>query len=339
MVYHFVTVNNLRRELRSLTEKNKALTDKFSKLAIEYSKLQTDYNKLSEEHDSLKMSHAELKMKYSELESKYTQLSAVHKMLEQKYSTLESKYQQVSNIATLLNRTLTTLHQQAMELCCTPYAFRRVLNMDEVRKTAPYVAEAGVRADDPFYSVQRIYEWIRKRVTYTNDTVTLVLHQSLCFEFDGKTYCVYTPVELPQQVQTPEFTAKTGRGDCDDQAILAYAMIKYYFIHVHGRNYDLWLATVRFSDGTGHLAVFLPVAGGKLTIIDPAGSYLTSERFLVWQSIEARNPFEELDRYERHLQKRMESITLYRIDVETGSYQELITGDKTTIATFIQRAG
>lgn len=324
-VYYNAVISSLQEELRLLTARYAQLETMLS--------MEVDKNRqLSNELSLLQSTYSELQGKYSELNNRY-------RALELRYSALESKYTQLVNIAASLNSSLLSLHERAMELCCVPYTFRRTLTLSEVKKISTYVYEAGVRANDPASSIQKIYEWIKKKVSYAYDTVLILPYPSTCIEFDGRTYCSYTAVELDQQIQTPEFTASTGRGDCDDQAILAYAMIKYYFIFIHGRDYDLWIAEMEFSSNMKHLAVFLPVSGGKLTIIDPAGSYLTSEKFLIWQSITSRSPLEELSRYESHLGQLIVSITLYRVDVNTGGYETLITGDKVTVANFIQRTG
>lgn len=33
---------------------------------------------------------------------------------------------------------------------------------------------------------------------------------------------------------------------CDDQAVLTYAMIKDYMIYVHGKEYTVWIALIKF---------------------------------------------------------------------------------------------
>ncbi|MEM4924767.1 MAG: hypothetical protein QXE70_10425, partial [Ignisphaera sp.] len=119
-----------------------------------------------------------------------------------------------------------------------------------------------------------------------------------------------------------------------DQAVLAYAMIKYYFIFVHGKEYDLLIAGIEMGDGSRHLAVFLPVQGGKLTIIDPAGSYLTST---LLGSITHRPAYEELMRYSSHWSSHggVKKIDLYRVDVRTGRYYLVVSGDINTVAIYL----
>jgi len=64
-----------------------------------------------------------------------------------------------------------------------------------------------------------------------------------------------------------------------------------------GKRYYVWVLYVEFVKGNetvGHLAVALPVIGGKITILDPAGKYYTST-FL--GSITAKDVATELQNY------------------------------------------
>jgi len=64
-----------------------------------------------------------------------------------------------------------------------------------------------------------------------------------------------------------------------------------------GKRYYVWVLYVEFVKGNetvGRLAVALPVAGGKITILDPAGKYYTSTFF---GSITVRDVVTELQNY------------------------------------------
>jgi hypothetical protein len=51
-------------------------------------------------------------------------------------------------------------------------------------------------------------------------------------------------------------------------------MIRCYFKHYVGTLYAAY-AMVLCGPGPGHVAVVIPVSGGKVVILDPAGKYLT----------------------------------------------------------------
>ncbi len=111
-------------------------------------------------------------------------------------------------------------------------------------------------------------------------------------------------------VQTPKLTVDLGQGDCDDQAILAYAMLKYYMRNVHGKYYSLYLAYIEFSDNNAHLAVFMPVSGGNICIIDPASAYLTKN---IFGTITSKEALSELNAYSSSWRSSAGSITYIRL--------------------------
>jgi len=67
--------------------------------------------------------------------------------------------------------------------------------------------------------------------------------------------------------QTPSQTLELERGDCEDMAILLTSMIRFY------NNEQYWVECVRITD---HIALYLPVEGGKICILDPAGKCTTN---------------------------------------------------------------
>jgi hypothetical protein len=113
-------------------------------------------------------------------------------------------------------------------------------------------------------------------------------------------------------------------------------MIKYYMIKVHGREYALYIAEIVFGN-VSHLAVFLPVRGGELTIVDPAGSYLTVDS---WGRICSRPASIELQRYREwwSAKHQIRRIELYSVDVKTGSYEQVASGTLEEIAAFLSKS-
>ena len=109
------------------------------------------------------------------------------------------------------------------------------MNWKAVEAVGKYVNESGVNPWDYWGSIQKIYGYIRAKVRYAYDVEIPVPNPSLPPNADEEPLLggwSYTMIQ--NYVQTPEFTIKYGQGGCDDQAVLAYAMIKYYMIKVHG---------------------------------------------------------------------------------------------------------
>ena len=154
-------------------------------------------------------------------------------------------------------------------------------------------------------------------------------------DVNGHTYAYKIDVSTFQKyIQTPKLTLEIKQGDCDDQAILVYAMIKYYMKYVVGTEYTLYLAEITFNNNEGHLAVFLPVQGGELYIIDPAGHYLTST-FL--GTITSQPAYQELQSYSNWWSSEggIKRIVLYEVNIVDGSYTIVEQGNISQIASFL----
>jgi len=74
--------------------------------------------------------------------------------------------------------------------------------------------------------------------------------------------------------QRPVETLNIRTGDCEDMALLLLSMIRAY----SASDIDAYVVIVFFDDGSGHAAVIIPVSGGGLSILDPAGSFLNNPR-------------------------------------------------------------
>lgn len=338
-------VVELEESLRELSAEYSELSSEHQKTLSEYQELLGEYTSLRENYAQLQATVNELNASLIELGGKYRELQGSYEALNEKYQKLQATYTalQLNYTALIdkhyslyfeaieLNSTLANLANTLTSLAIIPQAFKRVLNLDSVKATAPYVFRANVKASDAWTSIQNIYYWIRLNVRYTYDVPITVPTRVTCNSTYG--FCTYEFDMINNYVQEPEFTAKYGQGDCDDQAVLAYAMIKYYMIYVHGKEYGLWLAHIELSDGSGHLAVFLPVQSGKLTIVDPAGAYLTS----IAGIIAANTAYDELVKYSNYWSSYggIKKITLYDVNVYTGDYRVVIEGDIGKIASFI----
>jgi len=318
----------------------------YSRLSAEYRSLADRYRDLSNNYDTLLFNYNYLTERYNELEGNfdelyknYASLYAEHLDLQLKYYGLRFDYESLKDKSAKTSSSLLSLLNELELLAFIPEAFKRVLNWSAVEAIGKYVNETGVNPWDYWGSLQRIYDYIRAKVRYAYDIEIPVPNPPLPpnandqLLLGGWSYTMYE-----NYVQTPEFTIKYGQGDCDDQAVLAYAMIKYYMIKIHGREYALYIAMIVFDDNNAHLAVFLPVQGGELTIVDPAGSYLTRD---INGQICSRLAIIELQNYRtwwsrgKHLIKRIE---LYSVNVKTGSYEQVASGTLEEIAAFLSKS-
>ena len=110
---------------------------------------------------------------------------------------------------------------------------------------------------------ERLYRWVVNNISYSYDSYMPVLPGNLSGELVWQESCW----------RVPEETLEAETGDCEDMAVLLASMLRSY----NEGNYAIWVLTIRSSEPEvkGHVAVAFPVAGGELTILDPAGNYYT----------------------------------------------------------------
>jgi hypothetical protein len=113
-------------------------------------------------------------------------------------------------------------------------------------------------------------------------------------------------------------------------------MIQYYRKYIMGTEYSLYIAHIEFSDGIGHAAVFLPVKGGEICIIDPAGKYLTSSN----GKIASKPASTELQEYSNYWSEHgtIKYIKLYSISITDGSYKIVAEGNINKIVEFLSQS-
>jgi len=274
--------------------------------------LESQVGQLQTENEALQASYDQKAAEYSNLNSMYVSVSAQRDWLQSDLDTKEGYLKEVSSDISELNDTLRGYSQ-------TEDAFRRVLCSEELDKIGPTVTELTDPSKDTWYNYQRIWDHVDDNIGYVYDIefpiITtyryITVDGATCFtEFDVETYANY--------IQTPEFTLTNKQGDCDDHAILLYGMMRYYLRHIHGTVYNIYLAFISYTDGEAHMAVFIPVQGGTMCILDPAGNYAT-ERY---GSLTSKTPSTELQSYADHWAEEhvIESIKLYWVDDLDGSF-------------------
>jgi hypothetical protein len=326
--------------LTTLTQEHEALTQ-------QYVTLQDEYETLSDQYDSLNSIYNSLDEQYSSLSSSYDTLGNIHSTLQANYDNLVSDFNYLQNDHDVIlydyDNILSywiSLSKDVMELRETlisnfkiPEAFSSVLNEDELNKIGSMVSSVTHNSQDTWLSYDRIYRHIKNNIEYAHDTEFPYIGQYHYFTYGGNNVVDSFDVGFVRNfIQTPSFTLEYKQGDCDDQAVLVYSMIKYYQREIYGTEYTLFLADIEFNEGEGHVAVFMPVQGGQLCIIDTAGNYLTSQSGRITQKVAASEITNYSNRWSE--QGGISQITLYKIYVD-GSYTIDITGTKNDIVDFL----
>ena len=278
------------RDYTALSLDHARLKSDYEFLSSRFSDLQADYEKLSNQYSLLRD-------KYLSLEKSYEVHNNEHSSLKSKHADLEMRYSKLIGQCIRLNKTVVDMIRTTNSYCLLKDAMPRVLNSDAVKSTASAVLSAGVSKYDFWGSMQRICDYVTSNVEYVYDVEMPVWQVSSIVELDSKVYVNEVKCyEVWNYVQAPELTLRIRQGDCEDQAILVYAMAKYYMREVYGVDYALYLMCVEFYSGSAHMAVLMPVQGGRVCIIDPAGRYLTSQ----YGRITSRPALEELQRYSNY---------------------------------------
>jgi len=325
---------NLNHSYHELQSGYKSLNTRYRELQVNCTLLRNNYEKLQAEYDNLSKQYTSLSLAHSNLQRKYTSLKDEYQNLQSRYNTLQLNYNTLRNYYLTLSHDVESLSGYLMSISFIPWAFKRALNINEVLKVKKAVLKADISSSDIWSSIEKIYKWIVNNIKYVHDVNIPYLELTYVNVDKDKYVCRINVKSYQNYIQTPAETIELRQGDCDDQAILAYAMIKFYERYIYGKEYLLYIAYIRFNDGSAHLAVFLPVQGGKLTIIDPAGKYLTSYLF----HISARETDIELKHYSNWWRALggISYIKLYHIDIDTGNYRSVVEGDIKSVASFLK---
>ncbi len=263
---------------------------------------------LEAENNLLKKQLNETERYMYELWVNYTKLAVENKMQLEHIYYLDKV---IENLTSTLNNITITLS----EYTSLPLSFKRVLTLDEVLATKWYVEAAGVIETSPWDSYRNLYIWVSSSIRYTYDPLIPVPY---C-EFLANSSCILRYNIVDDYVQPPSYTLLYRQGDCEDMAILLYAMIKYYELFIHKSEYIVWIASIVFEDYTGHTAIIIPAVGGKIGVLDPAGRYMTMD---IHGLLVAKPVREELENYSKWWEARggIKTITLYRVDVVSRVY-------------------
>jgi len=296
-------------ELNTLSTKYEELQDENSQLNNKIKSLISKYNLALTEADYWESQYRNLKDKYDSLLGSYSDVEdAVDLWIE------------LSNVVIYLNNTL-------REYTFIPDAFKRTLNYSQISRVSSTVSSVTHNTKDFWNAIQRIYNYLATNIDIAYDIDFPYIDNFNYKIYNGQKALInFTIYTYRNYVQTPEFTLEFKHGDCDDIAVLTYAMIKNYMIDIYGEEYDLYIVYFTVGD-SAHLTVFIPAEGGNLCIVDPAMKYLTKS----WGSISSKPAEIELKAYSQYFAREgygeIDHITIWRVDVEDGSYTQLFDGN------------
>ncbi|MEM2740392.1 MAG: transglutaminase-like domain-containing protein, partial [Candidatus Bathyarchaeia archaeon] len=214
---------------------------------------------------------------YETLSSRVSNLAESYRVLENSYSTLRISYRRLVD-------GYEDWRRYVLSYLFFEDSISRVLNDSEISNLTHLVRSMVSYPSDYQLSVKELYDYVKKNVKYAYDPP--VPYPPLISDFERG---VYVKMTYKQIILSPSEVLSYGQGDCEDQAILLYALIRCYQRYVYGGEYILWLLDITLRDGGGHVAVAFSIGGG-LTILDTASSYYTGYP----SDLRSEDPYKEL---------------------------------------------
>jgi len=333
-------LSNLSQEKDSLSSQISSLTKDKEQLAAQVEQLnkvkidlQATVESQKKEMTSLNSQINNSRSEVSTLNQQITSLNGQVQGLIQDKATIQSQYDELD---VKMNRIRSSYDQWEDYLFSYStwnlnYTVKRVFTDQEILALKSLLSSKVLSNPSDFWiSCQDIYYWITKNVKYARDGP---FPKSPSF-YDLENGQVNNEVVF-DSMMAPSQTLQIMQGDCDDQAALAFSMVKSYNRHIFGKEYNQWLISIIFNNGEAHMAMAIPSRNQdgqrELTILDPAGNYLTSS----WGSIASDDPLQELFKYSNHWQSQngIKTITIYAI--ENNLVYTLKSGNVNEVAKFI----
>lgn len=294
-----------------------------------YDALFTEKTELQTTYDNLQTTNEKLQSDYRKLQNEKTSLQTA-------YNTLQTEKNTIANYLSAVSGDLSKIKEDLDSYGLFEDSLKRTLNNGELDKIGDVVNSIMPSSTNSWSGRDAIYNYIVNNIEYNYDT-EFVYFSNLSYQtINGKkTYTGATLDLFCNFVQTPEYTINEKRGDCEDQAILEYAMIMYYYKNIYGTTYSTYLADIEYATGPGHIAVFIPVQGGQLCILDTAGHYRTNR----WGETTSKDALTELNNYNTHWSisghPSITNITLYRVDTTSGTYTIVANGSLTAVSEYL----
>ena len=266
----------LKQRYAALSEEHSKLRESYQLITANYTSLKKEYESLRKSYQLLEDDYRSLKENYDSLREDYERLMAAYENVTAGYEHLEANYSEISkNLEFVRERIL-------LPPDFFPGMLKQSVSFEVIMITK---RELGLSKDmSPEFKARKIMEWIMKNTQYLRD--------------DYHQYIVDSKLATRNDfASAPNETLSRRGGDCEDLAVLAYAMLK----SVLGRDEAVYLIVITNNE-MAHAAV-LYKARDKFIIIDPAMNYVTdarivlvtnmfkgSSKYAVWMSPMALSP-------------------------------------------------
>ena len=239
----------------------------YSELNAKYDHLRREYSKLNESFNAFLINYSKTQKRYKCMLSKYNELMDKYSALEEYFSKVKLNIERISKRIVIPEESFPELLNQSLGGEVSELVKEELL----LKKSMP-----------PETKAKTIMEWVMINMQYFQDDY----HHYLV---DGRRCVGRDYLSLPNE------TLARGGGDCEDLAILVYAMLrsvlgeseKVYLIGIMERYY--------YRDGWGraHVAVLYETKKGFM-ILDPAMSYVSNGKIVVSFVVEKNGTLYEI---------------------------------------------
>ena len=319
--------------MSSLEADKHSYEDEYSTISNEYRSLFEDYNTIVQDKKSLEAIVNSLHSEKASLQENLLELSQQLVLATGNNTELSLEVELLKEYLIDLNGVLYHLNASLNDYSVIPQAYSRVINSDTLDKIGDTVEVVTAGSSNPLEAYRDIYNYVTSTIDYVNDIeFPYIRGYSYVDVYDFDILQDITVSTIRNYVQTPDFTLEYGQGDCDDQAVLAYAMIGYYH-RSQSTDTKFYLASLSFNDGSGHLTIFASSVQGLL-IVDPSGLHFTTHS----EQDAFRDTPLELSYYNTKwlANEGIAEIILHSVSVFDGSISLTYSGDLASVVGFLE---
>jgi hypothetical protein len=285
----------------SLQSQLETLKEQYDSLNSEYLSLKSSYDELnsSQASDFAESQYLSLQKRYDELNAQYVALISQRLSLQTSYNSLQLQFaalQDSYDAATSEYEQIKyQINQRAQHYDISVFVTSNDSSVQQVTNQITGGWSNQSDWNEYWTDIKALYNWVVNNVAYRSDGLFPLLPSSLPGEVDY----------ITEMWQFPNETLSLEKGDCEDMAILLCSMIRCYS---QEHQVECILITSSYA---GHAAVQIPVSGGKIAILDPAGHYYTSD---VLGNLVSKDISTEINKWLNHWKPQMGTdVRVYRV--------------------------
>lgn len=291
--------DSLYADYLSLQSQLETLKEQYDSLNSEYLSLQSSCDELNSSQADFESRYLSLQKRYDELNAQYAALNSQHLSSESNYDSLQLEFAALQDsydaTASEYEQIRYQINQRAQYYDISVFITSNDSSVQQVTNQITGGWSNQSDLNEYWTDIEALYNWVVDNIAYRSDGLFPLLPSSLSGEVDY----------ITEMWQFPNETLSLEKGDCEDMAILLCSMIRCYSQQHHAE--CIWIT----SADAGHAAVQIPVSGGKIVILDPAGNYYTSD---ILDNLVSKNIATEINNWLNYWKPQMgNDVRVYRV--------------------------